>query len=223
MKITTSPTRLKSLILVAGLAGLTACAPGANLQFYKEAGSVLNRGNFGNSNMNNHLIQTGQLDYAVNLANRFEAEVPSTINFGFNEATLDAEARRVLTQQANWIRQFPEIQFRVYGHTDLVGGDAYNRRLGLRRAQAVVNFFVAQGISRSRLEAVSSLGESQPLVQTQDRERRNRRTVTGVSGFVQSNPAVLNGKYAQIVWREYLTSAEPARVVERADAEGQGG
>ncbi|WP_107496369.1 OmpA family protein [Thalassobius sp. I31.1] len=223
MKITTSPTRLKSLILVAGLAGLTACAPGSNLQFYKEAGSVLNRGNFGNSNMNNHLIQTGQLDYAVNLANRFEAEVPSTINFGFNEATLDAEARRVLTQQANWIRQFPEIQFRVYGHTDLVGGDTYNRRLGLRRAQTVVNFFVAQGISRSRLEAVSSLGESQPLVQTQDRERRNRRTVTGVSGFVQSNPAVLNGKYAQIVWREYLTSAEPARVVERADAEGQGG
>ncbi len=218
MKITTSPTRLKSLILVAGLAGLTACAPGSNLQFYKEAGSVIDRGNFGNSNMNNQLIQTGQLDYAVNLANRFEADVPSTINFGFNEATLDAEARRVLTQQANWIRQFPEIQFRVYGHTDLVGGDAYNRRLGLRRAQAVVNFFVAQGISRSRLEAVSSLGESQPLVQTQDRERRNRRTVTGVSGFVQSNPTVLNGKYAQILWREYLHSAPPRPQIPAANA-----
>lgn len=218
MKIT-----MKSVILTAGLAGLTACAPGANLQFYKEAGSVVDRGNFGNANMNNHLIQTGQLDYAVNLANRFEADVPTTINFGFNEATLDADAQRILTQQATWIKQFPEITFRVYGHTDLVGSDAYNRRLGLRRAQAVVNFLVSQGISRSRLEAVSSLGETQPLVQTQNRERRNRRTVTGVSGFVQSNPTVLNGKYAEIIWREYVQSAEPRRVIERSDAEGAGG
>lgn len=217
MKIT-----MKSVILTAGLAGLTACAPGSNLQFYKEAGSVIDRGNFGNANMNNQLIQTGQLDYAINLANRFEAEVPSTINFGFNEATLDAEAQRILMQQANWIRQFPEVQFRVFGHTDLVGSDAYNRRLGLRRAQAVVNFFVAQGISRSRLEAVSSLGETQPLVQTQDRERRNRRTVTGVSGFVQNNPTVLNGKYAQIVWREYLQSATPRRQVATADVGNEG-
>lgn len=212
----TRPMGLKSVILVAGLAGLTACAPGSNLQFYKEAGSVIDRGNFGNAAMHNTLIQTGQLDYAVNLANRFEAEVPSTINFAFNDASLDAQARQVLMQQADWIRQFPEVKFRVFGHTDLVGSDAYNRRLGLRRARAAVNFLVSQGIERSRLEAVSSLGETQPLVQTQDRERRNRRTVTGVSGFVQRNPTVLNGKYAQIIWRQYVASAVPPSQVTAA-------
>ncbi len=201
--------RLKSLILVAGFAGLTACSPGTELQFFQETGSVIDRGNFGNAMMHNTLIQTGQLDYAVNLANRFEADVPSTINFAFNDARLDDEARSTLVQQASWIKQFPEVKFRVYGHTDLVGSNASNQRLGMRRARAAVNFLISQGIDRNRLEAVSSLGESQPLVQTQDRERRNRRTVTGVSGFVQNNPLILNGKYAQVIWREYIRSATP--------------
>ena len=54
-----------------------------------------------------------------------------------------------------------------------------------------------------------SLGETQPLIVTQGRERRNRRTVTEVSGFVQSNPTVLDGKYAQIIYRDYVQSAQP--------------
>jgi hypothetical protein len=36
---------------------------------------------------------------------------------------------------------------------------------------------------------------------------RNRRTVTEVSGFVESHPLVLNGKYAEIIWREFLGTA----------------
>jgi hypothetical protein len=40
---------------------------------------------------------------------------------------------------------------------------------------------------------------------------RNRRTVTEVSGFVKSHPLVLNGKYAAIIWREYVGSACPAQ------------
>ena len=44
---------------------------------------------------------------------------------------------------------------------------------------------------------------------TEGRERANRRTVTEVSGFVSGNGMVLNGKYAQIVFREYVESAVP--------------
>lgn len=55
-----------------------------------------------------------------------------------------------------------------------------------------------------------SYGETQPLIVTQGRERRNRRTVTEVSGFVQSHQNVLDGKYAQIVYREYVNSASPS-------------
>jgi aspartate oxidase len=96
------------------------------------------------------------------------------------------------------------VRFRVYGHTDLVGSDAYNRALGLRRANAVVDYLASQGIGRSRLEAVTSFGRTRPVIQTADPERRNRRTVTEVTGFVQRHPTVLNGKYAEVVFREYI-------------------
>jgi hypothetical protein len=81
--------------------------------------------------------------------------------------------------------------------------------LGLRRAKAVVAFLNSQGISRSRLEAVASFGETQPIIATEGRDRRNRRSVTEVSGFVSRHPTVLDGKYAAIVYREYINSALP--------------
>ena len=64
----------------------------------------------------------------------------------------------------------------------------------------------ANGIGKSRLEAVSSFGEEQPLIVSEGRERRNRRTVTEVSGFVGGHPTVMDGQYAQIVYREYVAS-----------------
>ena len=137
------------------------------------------------------------------LSSRFVAEVPTTITFAFDSATLSQQSRAVLRQQAQWINRFPEVRFSVYGHTDLVGSAAYNQRLGLRRARAAVDYLVSQGVDRSRLEALVSLGETQPLVATERREERNRRTVTEVQGFVQSHPLVLDGRYADIVYRGY--------------------
>ncbi len=168
-----------------------------------------NDSGFGNATMNNVLVHSNQADFRINLAHRFAAEVPSTINFAFNSAVLDAQAQATLRAQAGWIRQFPEVRFRVYGHTDLVGSAAYNQTLGMRRAQAAVNYLLSLGIERSRLEAVVSRGETQPLIVTEGRERANRRTVTEVSGFVQNHPSVLNGKYAEIIFREYVASAAP--------------
>lgn len=196
----------KAKILVIGAAGL-ALAGCAN--FERPVGSRIDEGGFGNPTMNNVLVMTGQRSYVESLAARFTAEVPSTINFAFDSAVLDDEARAILRQQAAFIRQFPEVRFSVYGHTDLVGSRAYNESLGLRRARAAVNYMVSQGVDRSRLQALVSLGETQPIVATEDRERRNRRTVTEVSGFVQDHPRVLNGEYALIVQRSYISSAAP--------------
>ncbi|GGX49174.1 membrane protein [Tateyamaria omphalii] len=177
-------------------------------QFYREAGALVDTGQFGNATANNTLILTGERQYTFDLAQRFATEVGTTVNFAFNSSQLDAGARDALREQAVWIRQFPEIRFRVYGHTDAVGSAAYNKRLGLARANAVVAFLTSQGINRSRLEAVASFGETQPLIVTQGRERRNRRTVTEVTGFVKSHPTVLDGNYAQIIYRDYVQSAE---------------
>ncbi len=198
---------MKPAFLLTAALSLAACD--------RELGYEVNTGDFGNSTMNNTGVQSGDISFTVALQQRFAQEVPNTVNFAFNSAQLDQTAMSILVQQANWIRQFPELRFRVYGHTDLVGSKSYNYALGKRRAEAVVAFFATQGISRSRLEALVSFGKTQPLVQTTAPELRNRRTVTEVSGFVQNHPTVLNGKYAQVVWREYVASAIPRHPANR--------
>lgn len=203
-------SRLKMAGATAGLALLLGCGQSTDpvfTQFYREAGALTDTGYFGNATLNNRLVMTGERQYTFDMANRFASEVQSMVTFAFNSAQLDGTARAILQQQASWIRQFPEVRFRVYGHTDLVGSNEYNQRLGQQRADAVVNYLNTLGISRSRLEALVSYGETQPLVVTQGRERRNRRTVTEVSGFVSRHPTVLDGKYAQIIYREYVESA----------------
>lgn len=194
---------MRKRLIPAVIAGLSALSLAGCQPMSGEAGAMLDEGGFGNPTMNNHLVMTGQRSYVEELSGRFAQEVQTTINFAFNSATLDSQSRAILRQQAQWILQFPEVRFSVYGHTDLVGSDAYNLSLGRRRAQAAVAYLVSQGIDRSRLEALVTLGESQPLVATQNRELRNRRTVTEVSGFVQDNPMVLDGRYADIVYRGY--------------------
>lgn len=194
--------KTKPLIASVSMLALVACGNAAG-SFYNEAGASIDEGGFGNPTMTNSLISQGKLQVAETLARRFAAEVPPTINFAFNSASLDSRARSILTQQATWIKQFPEVRFRVYGHTDLVGSDAYNQRLGKQRADAAVNFLVRQGISRSRLEAVASFGETRPIVATTGPSRENRRTVTEVSGFVAGHPNVIQGKYAALVYRQY--------------------
>jgi len=201
---------MKHLLATASLVAIAACSTQGDYRnsFSGEAGSVVNSASFGDANMNNHLVMTGEKGYVLDLAGRFANEVPTTVNFAFDSAHLDAAARNTLSAQAGWIKQFPEVRFRVYGHTDKVGSTAYNRGLGQRRADAVVHYLVSHGISRSRLEAVVSYGETQPLVVTDGREPRNRRTVTEVTGFVASHPDILEGRYASVIYRAYVDSAK---------------
>lgn len=199
--------------------GLTGALASCGL----EAGYEVDSGTFGNATLNNTQVMNGELSYAQTLATRFTREVPTQINFAFDSAQLDASAQQILNQQANWIRQFPEVRFRVYGHTDAVGSSSYNKNLGMRRARAVVSYFATRGISRSRLEAAVSYGETQPLIPTEDRERRNRRTVTAVSGFVDGRGQLLDGKYAEVVYREYIESATPFSNVKSQNNSGSFG
>ena len=205
-----------TLLLLAAAASVAACSKETNIarSFYSEAGSNIESRGFGEATAQNLAVQTAEQSYAINLTRKFGGDVTTTVHFAFNSAALDAQAQQVLMRQADWIRQFPEIRFRVYGHTDLVGSNAYNKALGLRRARAVVAFLETQGISRSRLEALVSYGETQPLVYVQSPNRENRRTVTEVSGFVSGSkrPAHLNGKYAAVIFREYVASATPKTI-----------
>lgn len=192
-------------LMLTGLtaATLTACT---GTRFNREAGAEIDEGGFGDPTMRNMLVMNGEAPALSHLGARFAAEVPTTINFAFGSAALDATARSVLDQQASFMSTFPEVRFSVYGHTDKVGSDRSNQALGRRRAQAAVAYLGQRGISRGRLAALVSFGETRPLVPTQSPERANRRTVTEVSGFVADNPLVLDGKYGQIVYRNYSRS-----------------
>ena len=197
---------LKTVLLCTSLAmlPLAGCDQTA---FLREAGSEVDEGGFGNPTMINSMAMMDEGGATLALAHRFDSEVQSTITFAFNRSDLSPDAIAVLKRQAAWIRQVPEVRFRVYGHTDLVGSNAYNYALGLRRANAVVAYLASQGISRSRLEALVSYGETRPVITTQSPEERNRRTVTEVSGFAKGYAGLLNGKYAAVIFREYVDSA----------------
>lgn len=172
------------------------------------AGTLTNQDAFSAATEQNTLIQTGQggsVAYLQHLSARFRAEVPTMINFDFNSYILDGEAQRILRLQAEWIKATPTVKFRVYGHTDKVGSNGFNQSLGLRRARTAVNYLVSQGVPRNRLEAYTSLGETQPLVNTEDRERLNRRTVTDVVGFAPGVSAPdFDGKRAAIIYGNYV-------------------
>lgn len=157
----------------------------------------------------------------IALNDQFKAEATDTVNFDFDRANLDAAARAALDTQVAWLKSNPDVRMTVVGHTDAVGSDRYNNRLGLRRARNVVNYLVRKGISRGRLIAAESRGESQLLVQTADRERRNRRTVTMVAGFVRGYVGDgLDGVYSQRVYDTYQGGGFGVDTADSADTGG---
>ena len=196
-------------VLAVGL-GLSACTTTdeiATTANYRGAGYAVGFDSFGIATQTNTLRMSDANFFSLELANRFATDVNTVVNFAYNSADLDQTAKATLRQQAAWIRQFPEVRFRVYGHADATGSSAYNKALGLKRAKTAVNYLIQNGISRNRLEAMTSMGDTQPLIVTQDRERLNSRTVTEVTGFVDSHPMVMDGKYGLIVYRQYTGSA----------------
>jgi outer membrane protein OmpA-like peptidoglycan-associated protein len=97
-------------------------------------------------------------------------------HFAFGSATLTAEGERILDQAVAVMNQHPSVNVRIEGHTDSVGSDAYNMRLGQRRADAVEAYLVGKGIAASRLSTVS-YGETRPAASNDTAEGRaqNRR------------------------------------------------
>ena len=124
----------------------------------------------------------GQL---LDLNKRFLEEVQVIVNFDFDQDVLRPDARAILDAQAKWIKHYAGLRFSIFGHTDLTGSLDYNFDLAKRRADAVVGYLLARGIPTEQLEAVVSFGKTQPLIQTQVPEERNRRSVTEVTGYLR--------------------------------------
>ncbi len=96
--------------------------------------------------------------------------------FDFDRSNLRPEADAILTPVLEMLQRHPALSVDIEGHADWMGSDAYNIGLSQRRAQAVVEWLVAQGIARERLNAVGK-GEREPIASNETAEGRqlNRR------------------------------------------------
>lgn len=98
------------------------------------------------------------------------------IYFDFDRAELTSDAKDTLKANAEVIKDNPKMRVLVEGHCDERGTNEYNVALGERRARTVVDYLVANGVGRSKLE-MKSWGEERPIDSGRDEAAysRNRR------------------------------------------------
>ncbi len=96
--------------------------------------------------------------------------------FRLDTDDLTPESQALLPQFFRAVRERSPADVSIVGHTDTMADREYNYRLGLRRANRVVDLLVLQGVDRSSLD-VDSHGKDDLLVKTGDQvpEPRNRR------------------------------------------------
>ena len=82
--------------------------------------------------------------------------------FGFDEATLSADAQTALTTSASWLKKNSQYNLLVEGHCDERGTEQYNLALADRRANAAKEYMVTLGVDAGRVRTVS-YGEERPF------------------------------------------------------------
>lgn len=100
----------------------------------------------------------------------------SDVFFEVDSAELKPAARQDLARLAAYVREYPDRNVVVEGHTDSQGSDSYNADLSARRAQAVSSYLVQQGVDPARLVA-QGFGERHPVASNDSAAGRqqNRR------------------------------------------------
>ena len=96
--------------------------------------------------------------------------------FDYNKSIIQPESYSELRRMADVLRRNQTVRIMINGHTDDVGSDDYNLQLSKDRAQAVLEYFVNQGVQSSQIET-QGLGKTQPVAPNDSNEGRqkNRR------------------------------------------------
>jgi outer membrane protein OmpA-like peptidoglycan-associated protein len=77
------------------------------------------------------------------------------IHFDFDKATLTKDAKGILDSNINTLKENQGLNVQIQGHTDAHGSEDYNMALGERRANAVKEYLVNQGIAAERMTTIS--------------------------------------------------------------------
>jgi outer membrane protein OmpA-like peptidoglycan-associated protein len=113
----------------------------------------------------------------------------SDVLFDFNKSTLKPGAREKLAKVSGIVLAYPGLRLALEGHTDSIGSDEYNQVLSEKRAFAVRDYLVAQGVNGNNVTAIGK-GKSEPVASNDNAAGRqqNRRVDMVVSGDIIGTP-----------------------------------
>jgi outer membrane protein OmpA-like peptidoglycan-associated protein/outer membrane protein assembly factor BamB len=108
----------------------------------------------------------------------------NNILFEFDKSYLKKESIDILDKLIKIMKENSDLRIEVSGHTDSVGDKVYNQKLSERRADAVIEYMIKNGISPERLNSIG-FGETKPVASnaTEEGRSKNRRT----EFFIKSN------------------------------------
>lgn len=113
--------------------------------------------------------------------------------FGLNESEITGETRVVLEKNAAVLKGNDGLKVVITGHADSRGSEALNKNLSLKRAKAVKDFFVSQGVSGKQIKSVQGKGEQELVNNCSDgvecdesQHAQNRRVQIEVIGTVKN-------------------------------------
>ena len=162
--------------LVIGALSLSACT---NADRFDNADAV----DLNAQNGLNDISQTG-LGGANDPASPqfFSQTIGDRVLFEVDTSSLTAAGRATLDGQARWLATNSDYLAVIEGHADEQGTREYNLALGARRANAVREYLVSQGLAASRIRTVS-YGKERPLevCSAESCYAQNRRAVTIIS------------------------------------------
>ena len=113
-------------------------------------------------------------DFVINIGER--------IYFATDSYDVTPDAQAVLAAQAQWLNRYPAVRVRIEGNADERGTREYNLALGARRANAVREVLIAQGVTGSRIESLS-YGKERPIDpgDGEDSWAKNRNARTAIT------------------------------------------
>ncbi len=112
----------------------------------------------------------------------FSQTIGDRVLFAVDQSTITPAGQQTLIGQAGWLNRNPDFQAIIEGHADEQGTREYNIALGNRRANAVREFLVSQGVAANRLRVIS-YGKERPIevCASEACYSQNRRAVTVIA------------------------------------------